>query len=232
MIAVERVEQIRQADCRRTIATDIVIGVTLGAVLGATLGSLLMGVGVGMVFAAIVTSRLSNLRLATACVWAGVVSFLATAIIPMLFFQFPGSGYMPFRYEDMWAVTEFLWAPLRILERNLDGAFSLGLLERLNPYFVAPFVNAAFAFPAVCLFLFFRGVWRNRGVGTDIATDVHSVIGRIEKVRADFPGALHGTPHPTVHDEATIEDARDNVLGSAYFRDKTPVEHQKGDPKR
>src|SRR5438105_4292794 len=126
------------------------------------------------------------------CAWAALIAFLVTAVIPILFFTFPGPDYMPFRYEHMWAVAEALWGPLRIVEKNLDGLFSSRLRQNLNPYFFAPVVNGPFAFAVVCCFLMARSGWRKRSCRTSVGTDLHSVTEQVEKVRDDFPGALHG----------------------------------------
>jgi hypothetical protein len=157
---------------------------------------------------------------AVVCTWAALISLLATAVIPHLFFRFPGPEYMPFRYQHMWAITEGLWKPLRSLERVLDGVFSLELRGRLNPYYWAPVVNALFAVPTACIVVF---IWKRShepSRGTRAATDLRSVSKQVEKVREDFPAAVHETPHPMFHNIATIEEAREKVLGSAYFQDK------------
>lgn len=136
---------------------------------------------------------------------------------------------MPLQYKHMWVVTESLWKPLRSFARALDGVFSLQLEQRLNPYCWAPAVNAVFAVPVVYIFLF---IWKRSNAPSrdaGVATDFQSVAEHVEKVRNDFPEALHETPHPILQSVATIEEARGKVSGSAYFQGKTGAEHEESE---
>src|SRR5437016_11043258 len=100
-------------------------------------------------------SQPTRMRALRICAWAALISLLVTAIVPVLFFQFPGPKFIPLRYEWMWAITELLWKPVRLLI-GLDPLVTYDLRQRVNPYFVAPIVNAPVAFIAVYVFLKLR----------------------------------------------------------------------------
>lgn len=172
--------------------------------------------------------RTSPLRV---CVWAAFISLLVTAIVPVLFFQFPGPKFMPFPYEFMWAVTEFLWKPLRILQISLDSLFAYDLRQHVNPYFVAPVVNTLIGFAAAAAygFLKLRNAWRRRSRDAGVEPELHSVVDHIEEIRTDYPAALHKLPHPAAHAEAMMQDARTKVAGHAYFQQRTEPEASRGD---
>jgi hypothetical protein len=82
------------------------------------------------------------------CVKVAIVVLLLTGLLPVVFFHFPGPRFMPFSYEGMWAFTHVLWKPLRLL---IDG--SPDLRQHVNPYLVAPLLNAALAFVLACCLL-------------------------------------------------------------------------------
>src|SRR2546421_12934609 len=123
------------------------------------------------------------------CLWAAFMSFLVTAIVPVLFFRFPGPKFVPLPYEFMWAVTEFLWKPLRILQINLGPLFAYDLRQHVNPYFVAPLVNAPGAFVVALGFLMLKSKWQSKSHNVGVKPDLHSVVGRIEEIRTDYPAA-------------------------------------------
>ena len=82
------------------------------------------------------------------CAQVAIVVLLLTGLLPVLFFHFPGPRFMPFSYEGIWAITHVLWKPLRLL---IDG--SPYLRQHVNPYLVAPFLDAALAFVLACCLL-------------------------------------------------------------------------------
>ena len=87
---------------------------------------------------------------------------LLTALLPVFFFHFPGPRFMPFSYEGMWAFTHILWKPLRLL---IDGSPSLR--EHVNPYFLAPPLNAVLAFVIACLELWLLRKWVRGNISRD-----------------------------------------------------------------
>ena len=163
------------------------------------------------------------------CLWAALISLLVTAIVPVLFFQFPGPRFMPFPYELMWAVTEFLWKPLRILQVNLDPLLAYDLRQHVNPYFVAPLVNVPIGFVAGYGFLKLRNKWRKRRRDTSAAPDLHPVIDHIEEIRTDYPAALRNLPHSAIHAYAMMQDARTKAASHAYFQQSTEAEASRED---
>jgi hypothetical protein len=152
------------------------------------------------------------------CVWAALASLLVTAIIPVLFFQFPGPKFMPFRYESMWAVTEVLWGPLRMLQTGLTPLLGSGLRQNVNPYYVAPLVNAPMAFVAVCSFLILRNARRKRARDAGAPPDLRSVAGRVEEIRTNYPAALREVPHPAPHAETDMLHARAKAEKQPFFQ--------------
>ena len=82
------------------------------------------------------------------CAQVAIVVLLLTGLLPVFFFHFPGPRFMPFSYEGMWTFTHVLWKPLRLL---IDG--SPDLRQHVNPYLVAPLLNAALAFVLACCLL-------------------------------------------------------------------------------
>ena len=155
------------------------------------------------------------------CVWTALISLLVTAIVPVLCFQFPGPKFIPFPYEFMWAVTEFLWKPLRILQSNLAHLFTYDLRQHLNPYFVAPLVNAPLAFVAVFGFLRLMSKWRSKSSNVGVKPNLHSVVEHIKEVRTDYSAGLEQLPHPAAHSEVVMQDARTKVADHPYFQQRT-----------
>jgi hypothetical protein len=160
------------------------------------------------------SKRKSPLKVAT---WAALVGFLVTGLLPVLFFRFPGPELMPLSYESMWAITEVLWKPLRILQAWLN-------LWQLNPYFIAAFVNTPLAFFGTYAFLRLGARWRNRSRDASVAANLHPVLERIEEIRADYLAAWHDVPHPAAHNEAVMQDAKKKVAERAYFQKKAEAE--------
>lgn len=152
------------------------------------------------------------------CIWAALVSLLVTAILPFLFFRFPGPERMPFRYEHMCAVTELLWKPLRLLQVVLDPLVAQDLHEQWNPYYAAPLVNLLAAFVLTHPLLKLWNHWRNRKRTADAGSIVHALAGHIGAIRADHAAALQSVPHPTVHAESVLEEAREKVASRGYFK--------------
>lgn len=152
------------------------------------------------------------------CAWAALASLLITAILPLLFFRFPGPQWMPFRYEHMWAVTELLWKPLRLLQAVLDPLVARDLHQQWNPYYAAPLVNVPVVFVLTYAFLNLRTCWRNRKRAADTGSAVHALAGHIGAIRANHAGALQNVPHPTVHAESVLQEAREKVASRAYFK--------------
>ncbi len=95
------------------------------------------------------SSRQRSVRISA---MVAIVVLLLTGLLPVFFFHFPGPRFMPFSFEGMWAFTHVLWKPLRLL--LIDG---LPYLHAVNPYFVAPLINAALAFILTYCFLKLRG---------------------------------------------------------------------------
>ena len=101
----------------------------------------------------------SGQRSVRICAMVAIVVLLLTGLLPVFFFHFPGPRFMPFSFEGMWAFTHVLWKPLRLLIGDLPY-----LRERVNPYFVAPLINAALAFILTYCFLRLRGRKRSHGI--------------------------------------------------------------------
>jgi hypothetical protein len=163
------------------------------------------------------------------CVWAALIGLLLTAIFPVVCFLFPGPRYMPLRYETLWALTELLWAPLRMVEANLSPIFGGDLRQHLNPCFLAPLVNAPLAFAVALGFLMLNRKWRTRLFDVDVRTDLRSVVDSIRHLRSDHAVALRQRPHPVAHPESVMQDARKKVAAHAYFQHKTDPEAERED---
>ena len=163
------------------------------------------------------------------CVRAALIGLLVTAFVPVLCFQFPGPRFMPLPYELMWTVTEVLWKPLRILQINLSLLFAYDLRQHLNPYFVAPLVNAPLAFVAAFGFLMLKRKWQSRSRDVSAKPDLHLAVDHIREVRADHPAALQQLPHPAAHAEPVMQDARTKVAGYSYFQHRTGPEASRED---
>jgi hypothetical protein len=162
-------------------------------------------------------ARASSLRI---CTWTALSVLVVTAVVPVLFFQFPGPKFMPLPYESMWAITELFWKPLRILQVSLSFITSHDFRQHVNPYFVAPFVNVVVALVAVYGFLKLRNKWRKRPQVASVQTDPHSVVDHIDEIRKDYPAALHQLPHRLAHAEDALEDARMKLAGRPFFQQK------------
>jgi hypothetical protein len=153
-----------------------------------------------------------------------LLGLLVTAILPFLFFRFPGPEWMPFRYEHMWAVTELLWKPLRLLQAALDPLVAQDLHQQWNPYYSAPLINAPLAVVLTSAFLKMINRWHNRKRDADTGSAVRALASHIGAIRADHAGALQSLPHPTVHAESVLEQAREKVASRGYFkRDQAQV---------
>ena len=157
------------------------------------------------------------------------MSLLVTATVPVLFFQFPGPSFIPLPYEFMWAITEFLWKPLRNLQINLSPLFAYDLRQHVNPYLVAPLVNAPLAFVAAFWFLMLRSKWRSRSRDVGVKPDLHSVVDHIREIRTDYPAAMQQLPHPAAHAETMMQDARTKVADHPYFKQRTEPEASQED---
>jgi len=166
------------------------------------------------------------------CGWAALISLLVTAIVPVLFFRFPGPEVMPLPYETMWAITEVLWKPLRIIQFTFDPVVPYDLIRDVNRFAVAPFVNAILAFCTVYGFFKLRDKWRRRSRKARVDSGLASVVDHVEEVRTDFPTALHRVPHPTAHAEGVLQEARAKVAAHPYFQEKTEAEASREDDKR
>ena len=163
------------------------------------------------------------------CVWAALISLLVSAIVPVLCFQFPGPKFMPLPYELMWAVTELLWKPLRILQINLSPLFAYDLRQHVNPYYVAPLVNASLAFVAALGFLMLKSKWQSRSRDVGAKPDLRSVADLVREVRTDYPAALQQLPHPATHGEPVMQDARTKVAGHPFFQHRAEPEVSRQD---
>jgi hypothetical protein len=177
------------------------------------------------------SSQPTRTRALRICAWAALISLLVTAIVPVLFFRFPGPKFIPLRYEWMWAITEFLWKPLRLLQTCLDPLVAYDLRQHVNPYFVAPLVNAPVAFVAAYVFLKLRARWRNRSRKADGGPELQSLVDHVEAIRTDYPAALHTVPHAAAHAETVMQEARAKVAGHPYFQPQIEPEASRQDNK-
>lgn len=151
------------------------------------------------------------------CAWTALSGCLVTALLPVVFFRFPGPQFMPFRYESMWAVTEVLWGPLRMLQTGLTPLVGYDLRQHVNPYYAAPLVNGPMALAAVAAFLTFRNAWRRRAQTAE-GPHLGPVAERIQELRADYPAALREVPHPSPHAEARVQDARAKLANQPFLK--------------
>jgi hypothetical protein len=146
-----------------------------------------------------------------------VIGLLVTAVVPVLFFRFPGPKFIPLPYEFMWAITEILWKPFRFWQTYLDSLTAYDLRQQVNPYFVAPFVNAPLVFLAAYAFLWLRTKWVKRSRESGAATDLHSVTERIQEIRQDYPAAVNKATRPTGHTEEVMQGAQEKIAARSYF---------------
>jgi hypothetical protein len=163
------------------------------------------------------------------CARAAVIGLLVTGIVPVLFFRFPGPKFIPLRYEWMWAITELLWKPLRLLQIGLGPLVNVDLRQRVNPYFVAPILNALVAFVVAWIFLRLGDRRRRRSPKPDGGPELESAVEHVEAIRRDYPVALRTLPHPTAHAEAVMEEARAKVGGHPYFQPQIEPEASQED---
>jgi hypothetical protein len=152
------------------------------------------------------------------CAWAALAGLLVTALLPVFFFRFPGPRFLPLRYESMWAVTEVLWGPVRMLQTGLTPIVGYDLRQEVNPYYAAPPVNALMAFAAVAAFLILRNAWSGRARSAGASPDLRSVAHRMEQIRTDYPAALRQVPHPAAHAEARLQGARANLAKQPFLQ--------------
>src|SRR5688572_24730672 len=126
------------------------------------------------------SSQPTRTKVLKICAWGALLSLLVTAIVAVLFFRFPGPMFIPLRCEWMWAITELLWEPLRLLQIGLDPLVAYDLRQHVNRNFVAPIVNAPVAFITVYVFLKLRDRWPRRSRKADGGPELPSMVDRIE----------------------------------------------------
>jgi len=136
---------------------------------------------------------------------------------------------MPFRYEFMWAVTEILWKPLRMLQTGLTPLVGYDLRQLVNPYYAAPLVNGPMVFAAVASFLILRNAWQRRARTAEASPDLRAVTDRIEEIRMNYTTALREVTHPTVRADVSIQDARARVAKQRFFQPESKLEMQEKD---
>jgi hypothetical protein len=170
------------------------------------------------------SSQPTRAKVLRICAWGALLGLLVTAIVPVLFFRFPGPKFIPLRYEWMWAITELLWEPLRFLQIGLDPLVTYDLRQHVNRNLLAPIVNAPVAFITVYVFLKLRARWQRRSRQADGGPELQLVVDHIEGIRTDYPAALHTVPHPVEHSEAVMQEARAKLAGQSYFQPQVEPE--------